>query len=86
MSDDLTLMPPVQDGDDDLATLLGKRAPRKRSKLTTTLGAVLLVLLGVLLGVQIGRASAGPAVTPGGGFGPGSGQGQMQVGPGQGDG
>jgi hypothetical protein len=43
---------------DDLVALLAKRGKQGRAKSTTVLFAVLLVLLGVLIGVPLGRASA----------------------------
>jgi hypothetical protein len=57
---------PEATSNDDLVALLAKRGKQGRAKSTTLLIAVLLVLLGVLIGVPLGRASAPspePAIT-----------------------
>lgn len=70
MSDDLVLMPPIDDGGDDLSSLLRDRAPKARSKFTTTLVVVLVLLVGVLVGIPIGQSTGGDAAqVPGGGAG-----------------
>ena len=55
--------------DDDLSEMLGQRAPRKRAKTTTVLLVLLILVLGMILGVPLGRMSAqiGQAISEGGG-------------------
>jgi len=45
--------------DDNLTQLLAKRAPKPRSKSTTVLICLLILLVGVLLGGAIGKGAAG---------------------------
>jgi hypothetical protein len=42
---------------DDLTTLLAGRSRRRRARSTTVLWVVLILLIGVLIGVGLGRAS-----------------------------
>lgn len=73
MSDELSRMPPLDDdGKGDLAQMLAQRAPKGRSKVTTTLVVVLVLLVGVFLGVPIGRATSSSAGGPGAGGFPGA--------------
>ncbi len=50
-------------GDENLKDLLAKRAPKRRSKLTTTLAAILILLIGIFLGAMMARGTT--AGTPG---------------------
>lgn len=77
MSNELDLMPPLDDNNDDLTALLQDRAPRPRSQVTTALWVVLILLVGVLVGVSIGKAS-GTAATPAPGGFPIPGQGAAE--------
>ena len=53
-----------QTSGDELARLLAKKGRPRRARSTTALIAVLLVLLGVLIGVPLGRATAPSEPTP----------------------
>lgn len=55
--------------DDDLTEMLAQRAPRKRAKSTTVLLVLLILVLGMILGVPLGRMSAqiGQTISEGGG-------------------
>ena len=44
---------------DDLPALLAGRSRRRRARSTTVLWVLLILLVGVLIGVGLGRASAG---------------------------
>jgi len=59
MSDDVSADNAAQTSD-DLASLLAKRGKKTRARSTSILIGVLLVLIGVLVGIGIGRASAPP--------------------------
>ncbi len=51
--------------DENLNELLAKRAPKKRSKLTTALAAFLILLIGIFIGATIVKgAASGPALAP----------------------
>ena len=54
---------------DDLTEMLAQRAPRKRAKSTTVLLVLLVLVLGMILGVPLGRMSAqiGQTISEGGG-------------------
>ena len=54
----LSRLEPFDDAEEDVAALLVRRAPRRRSRTTTVLVLVLVFLLGVLVGVSIGRGAA----------------------------
>jgi hypothetical protein len=43
---------------DDLKSMLAQRAPRRRAKSTTILIVLLLLVLGMIIGVPLGRMSA----------------------------
>lgn len=49
---------PFSSADEDLAVLLARRTPKRRSRTTTALVLVLVFLLGILIGVAIGRGAA----------------------------
>ena len=52
--------------DENLTQLLAKRAPKPRSKSTTALIWLLILLIGVLLGGAIGKgAASAPSAPPG---------------------
>lgn len=53
-----------QTSGEELARLLAKKGRPRRARSTTALLAVLLVLLGVLIGVPLGRATAPTESTP----------------------
>ena len=57
MSDDVSADSAAQSSD-DLVSLLAKRGKKTRARSTAILIGVLLVLIGVLVGIGIGRASA----------------------------
>ena len=57
MSDDVSADSATQ-ASDDLASLLAKRGKKTRARSTSILMGVLLVLIGALVGIGIGRASA----------------------------
>lgn len=44
--------------DDDLTVLLAQRAPRRRARSTTILIVLLIFVLGMIIGVPLGRMSA----------------------------
>ncbi|MFM8352409.1 MAG: hypothetical protein ACKOE2_09605 [Actinomycetales bacterium] len=44
---------------DDLSSILAQRAPRRRDRSTTILIALLILVVGMILGVPLGRMSAG---------------------------
>ncbi|MDA3022116.1 MAG: hypothetical protein O2943_05550 [Actinomycetota bacterium] len=43
--------------DENLNELLARRAPKKRSKFTTTLIVLLILLIGVFIGLALGKGS-----------------------------
>ena len=43
--------------DDDLQQMLAQRAPRARAKSTTILIALIILVIGMIIGVGLGRAS-----------------------------
>ncbi|MBM3669809.1 MAG: hypothetical protein FJW97_07320 [Actinobacteria bacterium] len=43
--------------DDDLQQMLAQRAPRSRAKSTTVLIALIILVVGMIIGVGLGRAS-----------------------------
>ena len=50
--------------DEHLEALLAKRAPKPRSKLTTVLAAILILLIGIFIGAMLGRGASTPAPPP----------------------
>lgn len=72
MSNDINLMPPIEDGSSDLGALLQRREPKPRSKVTAALVGALVLLVGVLIGVMLGRGSGSTPATPTMSFGPGA--------------
>lgn len=79
--------------DENLNELLVKRAPKPRSKLTTALAAILVLLVGVFIGAAIGKGASSSSTPPGfpapvitdqagggGGAGQGAGQGPGAMG------
>ncbi len=48
--------------DENLNELLARRAPKKRSKLTTTLMVLLILLVGILIGLALGKGSPEAAI------------------------
>lgn len=59
--------PPV--ADDDLKAMLVQRAPRTRAKSTTVLIVLVILVVGMIIGVPLGRMSAqiGQTISEGGG-------------------
>lgn len=59
--------PPV--ADDDLNAMLVQRAPRTRAKSTTVLIVLVILVVGMIIGVPLGRMSAqiGQTISEGGG-------------------
>lgn len=55
--------------DDDLKEMLVQRAPRTRAKSTTVLIVLVILVLGMIIGVPLGRMSAqiGQSISEGGG-------------------
>lgn len=55
--------------DDDLKDMLAVRAPKRRAKSTTVLLVLLILVLGMIIGVPLGRMSAqiGQSISEGGG-------------------
>lgn len=55
--------------DDDLKDMLAVRAPKRRAKSTTVLLVLLILVLGMIIGVPLGRMSAqiGQTISEGGG-------------------
>lgn len=55
--------------DDDLKDMLALRAPKRRAKSTTVLLFLLILVLGMIIGVPLGRMSAqiGQTISEGGG-------------------
>lgn len=48
--------------DENLNELLARRAPKKRSKFTTTLIVLLILLIGILIGLALGKGSPEAAI------------------------
>lgn len=67
MSNELNLMPPMDDGgEQDLSEMLAKRTKQPRSKVTTALIVVVILLFGVFLGIPIGKATSSSSGRTGG--------------------